>query len=145
MIKLFSRLATSAPVVKWLLIIATLLILSVAANVLQFNRYAELDRRTTEALAVANERETACANRLSATDNLISSLQTKNSEFFKTLEGNCRVQVEAAYDAGLSALPAADGVRKSNRERQAQGAFTGSVSGGSTDGSSTGTVGAGRG
>lgn len=78
------------------------------------------------ALVVASEQLRVAASQLRAKDNLLSTLVKSEGVQWTTAEEKCLAQVQMSYDAGRSQCPV-DGVQRSIRERQAAGAFRGSV------------------
>ena len=111
---------------KWWLAGAAL-ILALIGTILFLQR--QNDNLRAE-LVVAKERQEVAATQLLAKDNLLSTLVKTESQSWTTAEEKCLAQIKSAYDAGVGASTgsAPGGVSRSVRERQAGGAFGGSVS-----------------
>lgn len=85
------------------------------------------------ALVTASEQLKVAATQIRARDNLIFSVAKTDGQAWTTAEEKCLAQITAAYDAGRN-IAGSGGVQRSIRERQAAGAFSGSVSRPGSDG-----------
>lgn len=112
---------------KWKIFAGGLIALGLLLLVLSLGHLFNENQKLTTELALANAAVTEAADRRAAQDNLISSLRRDQTNLLNNLEGNCRAQVQAAYDAGATAPASSDRLPKSGRERQVAGAFRGSV------------------
>lgn len=107
---------------------AGLLVFLGLVGVVLFQHQKIQSQRT--ALVVASEQLRVAATQIRVRDNLIYSTVQSGGIDWTNAEEKCLAQIKTAYDAGLSSAVAdAGGVQRSIREKQAAGAFAGSVPG----------------